>query len=53
MKWNGKEIFISETLIGERVGLTPITDEDWKIQFSHITIGSFNERLLEVQSANV
>lgn len=53
MKWNGKEIFISETLIGERVGLTPITDEDWKIQFSHITIGSFNERLFEVQSANM
>ena len=53
MKWDGKEIFISETLIGERIGLTPITDEDWKIQFSHLTIGIFNEKLLKVKSLNV
>lgn len=53
MKWDGKEIFISETLIGERIGLTPITDEDWKIQFSHITIGLFNEKVLKVKPANV
>jgi len=53
MKWDGKEIFISETLIGERIGLTPITDEDWKVQFSNLTIGLFNEKLLKVKPVNV
>jgi putative transposase len=53
MKWGGNEIFISETLIGERIGLIPITDEDWIIKFSHLTIGIFNERLLKVKSLNV
>lgn len=53
MKWDGKEIFISETLMGERVGLIPITDEDWIIKFSHFTIGIFNEKLLKVKPLNV
>jgi transposase InsO family protein len=53
MKWDGKEIFISETLIGERIGLTPITNEDWKIQFSNLTIALFNEKSLKIKPANV
>lgn len=53
MKWDGKEIFISETLIGEQIGLTPITDEDWKIQFCNLTIGLFNEKLLKVKPVNM
>lgn len=53
MKWNGKEIFVSETLTGERIGLVPISDIEWNIQFSQITIGIFNEKLLKVKSLNV
>lgn len=53
MKWDGKEIFISETLIGERIGLTPITNEDWKIQFSNLTIAVFNEKSLKIKPVNV
>jgi len=53
MKWGGKEIFVSETLIGERIGLVQISDIEWKIQFSHLSIGLFNEKLLKVKPAHV
>lgn len=53
MKWNGKEIFVSETLTGERIGLVPISDIEWEIQFSQLAVGIFNEKLLKVKSLNV
>ncbi|MBA3536267.1 MAG: transposase [Tatlockia sp.] len=52
MKWRGEEIFVSETLTGERIGLIPISDLEWKIQFSQLSIGVFNEKLLKVRALN-
>lgn len=48
MKWIGKEIFVSETLIGETIGLKPYSDEEWLIHFSHLPIGIFNEKTLQI-----
>jgi len=53
MKWNGREIFISETLIGERIGLIQVNDIEWEVQFSQLTIGTFNEKSLKVKALNV
>lgn len=53
MKWRGKEIFISETLCGERIGLTPISDIEWMIQFSKFNLGIFNEKTLAINNINV
>lgn len=48
MKWIGKEIFVSETLIGETIGLKPYSEEEWLIHFSHLPIGIFNEKTLQI-----
>lgn len=48
MKWKGKELFISETLAGERIGLKPYSGEEWIIYFSFLPVGIFNEKLLKI-----
>ncbi|WP_172459539.1 hypothetical protein [Legionella quateirensis] len=48
MKWLGKEIFLSETLIGETVGMKPHAENEWKVFFSFLPIAIFNEKLLKV-----
>lgn len=49
MKWKGKEIFISETLTGEAIGMKPYNEEEWIIYFSFLPIGIFNEEVLRVR----
>lgn len=53
MKWNGREVFVSETLIGERIGLIQVNDIEWEIQFSQLSVGIFNEKSLKVKALNV
>lgn len=48
MKWGGKEIFLTETLIGETVGMKPHAENEWTVFFSFLPIGVFNEKLLKV-----
>lgn len=44
IKWKGTELFLSELLIGETIGFTPRTEEDWNLYFSFMPISIFNER---------
>lgn len=53
MKWNGREIFVSETLTNERIGLIQINDLEWEIKFSQLTVGIFDEKSLKVKPLNV
>jgi transposase InsO family protein len=39
IKWNGERIFLSEVLIGARVGLLPVGEHLWSIHFGHVRIG--------------
>jgi putative transposase len=48
IKWQGKEIFLSELLAGERIALKPRAEDEWVIYFSFFPIGVFNERLQKV-----
>jgi transposase InsO family protein len=48
IKWLGKELFLSELLIGEPIALKPRTEEEWIIYFSFFPIGIFNERLQKI-----
>jgi len=41
MKWNSKELFISETLVGETIGMKPHSEDEWLIFFSSMPIGVF------------
>lgn len=42
--FKGGAVFLSETLIGESVGLEEVDDGIWSIWFYHVLIGRFDER---------
>lgn len=39
IKWEGAEIFLSEVLIGAKVGLLPVDERVWSIHFGSVRIG--------------
>jgi putative transposase len=43
-KWRGHLIFVSETLIGERVSLEPIDNDQWLIRFATLRLGVLDAR---------
>jgi len=48
--WQGKDVFLSETLIGERVGLQPMDDRYWLVQFAAFPIACFDSQQLRIES---
>ena len=48
VKWKGREIFISQLLIGENIAFKPHDEEQWIIYFSFFPLGIFNERIQKV-----
>ena len=40
--FKGKRFFLSESLIGEEVGLEEIEDQLWRVDFGPLTLGSFD-----------
>jgi putative transposase len=48
IKWKGKDVFVSETLEGERIALKPHNQDEWIVYFSFLPIGIFNERVLKI-----
>jgi transposase InsO family protein len=48
MKWRGKEIFISEALVGETIGFKPYSETEWLLHFSFMPLAIFNEKSLKV-----
>lgn len=43
IKWRCRQLFISETLRGEPVGLEQIDDQRWKVYFAHLELGTFED----------
>ena len=39
IKWQGSLVYLSEALVGEAVGLVPVTDRHWQISFGPIALG--------------
>ena len=49
IKWNGDRVYLSESLRGEPVGLSPVDERYWSIQFGPLHIGlldSYADRTL-------
>ena len=44
VKWRGEEIFISQALAGEPVGLFPIADDIWLVKYGPIVLGTMKGR---------
>lgn len=43
MKWGGTVIFVSAALVGQRIGLRPMTDRHWSLHFGALELGCFHE----------
>jgi putative transposase len=44
LKWRGSQLYVSEALIGERVGLEPIDSGQWLLRFASAPLGVLDER---------
>ena len=42
--WGGREVFVSETLWGERLGLEAIDEGVWQVWFGPVALGRLDER---------
>ncbi|EMF81396.1 hypothetical protein LEP1GSC188_4967 [Leptospira weilii serovar Topaz str. LT2116] len=46
--WKNQRYFITKSLARERIGFEPVKDGLWRIYFSFVTIGYFDERIRKV-----
>jgi putative transposase len=46
ISWNGKNLFISETLIGEYVGITETVGEDLEVRYGPIILGIIDPNII-------
>ena len=48
IKWHGAEIFLSETLRGEIIGLRELPNAQWEIRFGPMVLGTLDERTQKI-----
>ncbi|HAT2138163.1 TPA: hypothetical protein I8027_000560 [Legionella pneumophila] len=48
MKWQGKELLISKTLIGETIAMKPHREMEWIMYLSFMPLAILNEKTLKV-----
>ncbi|SMF50846.1 hypothetical protein SAMN05660912_04121, partial [Pseudomonas sp. LAMO17WK12:I1] len=53
IKWNGKLVFISEALSGERIGLKEAEDDAWDLYLCDYPLGRLGRGMTRVQASNV
>lgn len=44
ISWRGRELFVSETLAGEDLGLEEVADGLWTVHYATVALGRLNER---------
>ena len=44
IKWNGELVYLSQSLAGHWVGLEPVAEDLWRLQFMHQPLGWLDER---------
>ena len=47
-RWKKHDIFLSEVLWGEPIGLLPFDEQSFQVYFAHMPLALFNHRLLRV-----
>ncbi|WP_258166717.1 integrase core domain-containing protein [Pseudomonas poae] len=53
IKWNGKLVFVSEALSGERIGLKEVEDDVWDLYLCDYPLGRLGRGMTRVQASNV
>ena len=49
MTWGGRDVYITQALSGQHIGLEPIEDGVWKVYFAHVPLAIFDEKALRVK----
>ena len=49
IRWQGKLIFISEVLIGQRVGLIEVNNGTWRLDFGAIQLALYDEQTRKIR----
>jgi hypothetical protein len=49
IRWHAHWVNVSQTLGGERIGLTEIDDGEWDVYFGPLRLGRFHERTLVIE----
>jgi transposase InsO family protein len=44
IKWKGRNIYITDALVGQEMGLKPVDDGQWELYFEGIKLGHYDER---------
>jgi transposase InsO family protein len=47
-RWKKQEVFVSEVLWGEQIGLLPVADHCYTVYFAHLPLGRFDSRQLRM-----
>lgn len=48
-RWNKHDVFLSETLWGERIGLLPIDENNYEVYFAHLPLARFDSRKMRIR----
>lgn len=48
IKWCGKEVYLTEALVAEAVGLLAVSGEEWIVCFGSMHVGILDERLMKI-----
>ena len=51
IKWGGEQVFISEALIGELVGIAEADNGDWIVRFTHYELGTIDRNTSRFRAA--
>lgn len=49
IKWRGGHVFVSEVLVGERIGLRQVDDDLWELFYSFYPLGRLNEKTRKIE----
>lgn len=49
LRWRSRQIYLSETLAGETVGLEQVSDRTWNIYFATLTLATLDDFTLQIQ----
>lgn len=49
IKWHGKDVFVSEALVGEPIGLKQLDEARWQLLFCNMRLGVLDDRLGKVE----
>jgi putative transposase len=50
MRWFGSKVFVGRALMGEPLGLQPLEEGRWKVWFSFVELGVFDEKKLLIRT---